>query len=280
MPPPPVNWQKPNKRSHRPPDPTRSGLKTEGELEFLVSHVLEAEKRHRRVEINKEIKSLVQDAQEGNAPVAKGSWITGKRNQHDLADVEAGEESDEDEEEMEMLTAYIRKGDNEERLPKEWKEVTDQPSDGTEKDKAATDKRTTDTNEAKGVDNDTADIREKRVRDDDEEPPLPKKRKLKADFCPAAKTTWKPSWLDTTQCYPVDQFGEDMSDVTALRGDEIHRNTEKLRRILEKECMYITTATVNDLLDIARDTVRLCKVPEQFLNGFPNKVRVERHKYK
>jgi hypothetical protein len=258
MPPPPVNWQKtPKKQPMRQRDPTRSGFKTEMELEMMVSDALEAERMRRRFDMDKEISTLVRDAQKSDAPVAKGSWLTGKKDQLNLDEIEAQSDSDEDEDEMIIMKSYVRSDKDQGKLEEGWMQVEDEPSAQISTDG------------------------QKREREEDPENPenLVKKRKIKSEVVPASRTAWKPSWLETTQCYPVDQFGQDMSHVEALWGDEIHRNTERMRRLLERECMYITTRTADDLIDIARDTVRLCRRPQQFLARFPNKVRVERHTY-
>jgi hypothetical protein len=262
MPPPPVNWQTQPKPRTRPIDPTRSGLKTGDDLETMLLHSLQVERNRQRREIDRDVENMVEMAQKSEAPVAKGSWITGRRDQLDFGGVEAEDDSDSDEEEMELLRSYIRKGDDQGSLPKGWSEVSEQPATDLKQSSAA-----------------PTDVRQKRTRDEPtDEAPL-KKRKLKSEFRPSTQTTWKPSWLDTTQCYPVDQFGQDMSDVSALWGDEIHRNTERMRRILERECMYVTTSSVDEFVEISRDMVRLCKTSEQFLARCPSKVRSERHKY-
>ena len=148
-------------------------------------------------------------------------------------------------------------------IPKGWSEVPEQP-----------------TTNPKPSSPTPTDARQKRTREEPTDENPVKKRKLKSEFRPSTQTTWKPSWLDTTQCYPVDQFGQDMSDVSALWGDEIHRNTERMRRVLERECMYVTTSSMHELVEISRDIMRSCSSSEQFLARCPSKIRVERHKYR
>jgi hypothetical protein len=120
----------------------------------------------------------------------------------------------------------------------------------------------------------------KRSADEMEESTINKKRNLKSDYCPASHTTWKPAWLNTTQCYPVDQSGEDMSDVECLHGDGIHRSADKLKHILETECMYIPTHRVDELLEIARETVDTLKKTKEFYGNENRKgIRIERHQF-
>jgi len=109
----------------------------------------------------------------------------------------------------------------------------------------------------------------------------PRKRALRSPYVPARHTTWKPAWLDSIQCYPVNQSGTDMSDVEELRGDEVYRNTEKMRRILEGECMYVTSAGMGDLIEIAEDTVRYLKRARTLMEkDCVSKVRIERHQFR
>ena len=107
-----------------------------------------------------------------------------------------------------------------------------------------------------------------------------KKRKLKSDYCPAENTSWKPDWLETTQCYPVDQKGEDMSDVDCLQGDDIHRNAELLQRILENECMYIPNHRIDEMMTLVEETYDALKSTKEYYDEHPiTKIRIEKHKF-
>lgn len=106
-----------------------------------------------------------------------------------------------------------------------------------------------------------------------------KRRKLKSDYCPAAHTTWKPVWLSTAQCYPVNQDGEELSDIECLRGDGIHRNADKLKQILETGCMYIPSHCVDDLVAIAEETYYSLKRTKEYFAAHPKEVRIEGHEF-
>ena len=128
----------------------------------------------------------------------------------------------------------------------------------------------------------TANLARKRSRGEVESPVMnmTKKRTLKSEYCPVIHTSWKPSWLDTTQCYPVDETGEDMSDIECLRGDAIHRSADKLKHILETECMYILNQQVDELMSIARDTYNRLKRTKEFYDNQPSKrIRIERNQF-
>ena len=198
------------------------------------------------------IYKMVRAAQKPDAPPAKGSLFTGKRDQLEI------EIDDEmlDEEERKMIEEYLRAGDDRiGMLPDGWREVQDtvmspEPS------------------------------RKRSHSEEDITDHKPKKRKLKSDYCPAAHTTWKPAWLDTIQCYPVDEKGEDMSDVQVLRGDGIHRSADRIKWILEKECMFIPTHQVDELLSIAKATVKTLEQTKEFYEKERQpEVRIERHEF-
>jgi hypothetical protein len=124
----------------------------------------------------------------------------------------------------------------------------------------------------------------KRSRDDEDEVKYSatdaKKRKLKSDYCPAVHTNWRPVWLDTTQCYPMDETGDDMSDIECLRGDAIHRNADKMKKILETGCMYIPTNQVDELMMMAQEMCDLLKRTKDFTTEHQNEIRIERHEFK
>ena len=250
MPPPPVNWRSSSQNTSKlsqetpassPPNWSSSVSKTD---------------RSPEISMDKVIDEMVQKAQQSDAPAAKGSMITGKRNQLEAF----GCDGTVDAESLKIINCYLREGDDRIGiLPEGWKEVEDAPTD-TEAPRAS----------------------RKRSRDG----PRPstetasKKRKLKSDYCPATHTTWKPAWLETTQCYPVDQNGHDMSDIDSLKGDGIHRNADKLKRVLETECMYIPNHRIDEMIAIAEDTVKALKRTKEFYNEHPNKkIRIERHQF-
>jgi hypothetical protein len=231
----------------------------------MLLHSVQVERNRQRREIEKDVGTAITMAQQPEAPVAKASWITGRRDQLEFGGMETEEDKDpgSDEEEIDMVKSYIRKMDDQRFLPEGFSEVPEQPTTNPEQSSPT-----------------PTDARPKRARDEPADENPVKKRKLKSEFRPATETTWKPAWLDTTQCYPVDQFGQDMSDVSSLWGDEIHRHTERMRRLLERECMYVTTSSVHELVEISRDILLSCKRPEQYLKRCPSRIRVERHKYR
>jgi hypothetical protein len=204
-------------------------------------------------ELDDPIYKMVQAAQKPNAPAAKGSMITGKRDQRKMSldDEIMGED------EREISMEYLRDGDDRIGvLPEGWKEVQDSSPEETSR---------------------------KRSREGEEEETThaAKKRKLKSEYCPARNTTWKPAWIDSIQCYPVNEKGEDMTEVKQIQGDGIHRNAERLQHILEMECMYIPSHQVDDLLSIARETVKsLEQTKEYYANENRSKIRIERHEFK
>lgn len=250
MPPPPVNWRSSSQNTSKlaqetpatsPPKRPSSSSKTD---------------RSPEVSMDKVIDEMVQKAQQSDAPVAMGSMVTGKRNQLEAF----GCDETVNAETLKIINCYLREGDDRIGiLPEGWKEVEDAPTD-TEAPRAS------------------------RKRSRDETRPSTEtsseKRELKSDYCPATHTTWKPAWLETTQCYPVDQDGQDMSDIDSLKGDGIHRNADKLKRVLEIECMYIPNHRIDEMIAIAEDTVQALKRTKQFYNEHPNKkIRIERHQF-
>jgi hypothetical protein len=200
------------------------------------------------------IQCLIREAQKDDAPTAKGSIVTGKRNQLD-ARGDPPESIHEDLNEYRMRNAYLREGS--ERigfLPQGWSEVFNPPMENS-------DKRPHDEMERQ-IDS------------------APKRRKLQSDYVPARHTTWKPTWLDKVQCYPVNRLGEEMSDVECLRGDELHRNADKMKLILETECMYIPSNRIDELLEIAKKNYASLKAIQAVYGNakHPNKqVRIERY---
>jgi hypothetical protein len=268
MPPPPVNWRPSTKSSptkSSPPQsqsvkssPTKTNVSQSNSLQKSTETVSTSQKDS----IDNVINTLVQDAQKPEAPAAKGSMITGKRNQLDSVQI-IGDKNDT--EEWRTMNGYLREGDDRIGILSEgWKEARSTPAteQSAESSTSITSgrKRTWEGTELPKEDNVT------------------KKRKLKSDYCPATHTTWKPAWLETTQCYPVDQMGEDMSDIEVLRGDAVHRNAEKLKRILEMECMYIPTHQVDELVNIAEETVKsLKRTREYYATESAKKIRIERH---
>jgi 4-hydroxy-3-methylbut-2-enyl diphosphate reductase IspH len=214
--------------------------------------------------IDNVINTMVQDAQKPEAPAAKGSIITGKRNQ--LDSVQIGDKNDT--EEWRTMNAYLREGDDRIGiLPEGWKEAHSTPateqSPESSTSTTSSRKRTWEGTELSKDDN------------------VSKRRKLKSDYCPATHTTWKPAWLETTQCYPVNQMGEDMSEIEVLRGDAVHRNAEKLKRLLEMECMYIPSHQVDELVSIAEETVKSLKRTREYYATEPSKkIRIERHEFR
>lgn len=250
MPPPPVNWRSSSENTSKlaqetpassPPKRSSLSSKTDKSPEISMYKVID---------------EMVQNAQRSDAPAAKGSMITGKRNQLEAF----GSDEIGDAESLKIISGYLREGDDRIGiLPEGWKEVEDAPTD-TEAPRAS----------------------RKRSREGTHPStePLSKKRKLKSEYCPATHTSWKPAWLETTQCYPVDQNGHDMSDIDPLKGDGIHRNADKLKRVLETECMYIPNHRIDEMIAIAEDTIKALKKTKEFYNEHPNKkIRIERHQF-
>jgi hypothetical protein len=266
MPPPPVNWRPSTKSS--PPQsqsvnssPTKANVSQSNSPKKSTNTVSTSQKDS----IDNVINTMVQDAQKPEAPAAKGSIITGKRNQLDSVQI-IGDKNDT--EEWRTMNAYLREGDDRIGiLPEGWKEARSTPATGQSPESS----------------NSTTSSR-KRTWEGTELPKeddVSKRRKLKSDYCPATRTTWKPAWLETTQCYPVDQMGEDMSDIEVLRGDAVHRNAEKLKRLLEMECMYIPTHKVDELVSIAEETVKSLKRTREYYATEPSKkIRIERHEFR
>jgi hypothetical protein len=122
---------------------------------------------------------------------------------------------------------------------------------------------------------------QKRSHDDEEPSPPPKKRKLKCDWrVPAETSGWKPDWLKTTQCYPVDANDEELSDMTYIWGDTVYRRLNSMKRILEEEYMYIPTHEVVDtLLRRANEALEELKTAKKCLNEYPHHpIRIVRDK--
>lgn len=271
MPPPPVNWRPSTKSSPTKSSPTQSQPVESSPTKSNVSQSNNLKKSTDAVSTSETesmdnvINALVQDAQKPDAPVAKGSIITGKRNQLDSVQI-IGDKHDT--EEWRTMNSYLREGDDRIGiLPSGWKEAHCTPATEQSPESSTSNtsgrKRTWEGTEL--------------PKDDD----VSKRRKLKSDYCPATHTTWKPAWLETTQCYPVDQMGEDMSDIEVLRGDAVHRNAEKLKRILEMECMYIPTHRVDELVNIAEETVKSLKRTREYYEAEPTKkIRIERHEFR
>jgi len=108
--------------------------------------------------------------------------------------------------------------------------------------------------------------------------PSNKKRLLRSEYIPAQHTSWKPDWLETTRCYPVDGEGAELSRVEDLRGDAIYRNADRLKQVLEDECMYIPTHRVDELLALAQDTCEALQKTKRFLAKYsPGPIRIVRH---
>ena len=254
MPPPSPGWRAgiPVRKRKRPPqEEPASSQKNKNPLAEEEMLTLLKRKGVKVSNLDDPIYKMVQAAQKREAPPAKGSLITGKRDQLDL---ESDDEMMEDEE-GKMFNEYLRAGDDRIGiLPDGWKEVQDIPSNDEPSRKRSHD-----------IDGCYAEQ-------------IQKRRRLKSDYCPAMHTTWKPAWLDTIQCYPVDETGEDMSDIEYLRGDQIHRSADRMKWILEKECMYIPSHQVDELLSIANDTVKTLERTKEFYEKeHRSKVRIERH---
>lgn len=208
--------------------------------------------------LNQIITLLVREAQRPESPTALGSLITGKRNQLDSTGDPPVTLFD-DLNEYRMRNAYLREGhDRIGVLPEGWKEVTHANMESNS---------------------------HKRSRDEmevDEDDTVQKKRKLKSEICPAKFTSWKPAWLDKVQCYPVNQLGEDMSNIACLRGDEIYRNASKMQHILETECMYIPSHRIDELVEIAKANYASLKAVQGVYGNAAhpkNKIRIERYQF-
>jgi len=211
--------------------------------------------------VNQIVNCLVHDAQKAESPAAIGSIVTGRRNQMDFRE-DSPSKFYQNDNEYRMRVAYTREGP--ERfgfLPQGWTEILNAPMESVPGD---TKKRSRDEMEVETTEQQTTR----------------KRRKLKSDYVPAINTTWKPAWLDKAQCYPVNKLGEDMSDVECLRGDELHRNADKMKLILETECMYVTSSRIDELVEIAkRNYASLRAIQAVYGNAkHANKqVRVERY---
>ena len=201
------------------------------------------------------LQTMVQVVQKPNAPPGMGSFI--KNNKKLDSQKTEGAPSGEVLEDVSgrSISAYFREGDDGITiLSGAWKE-------GTTKGSNVLDQK-----------------RSNEIMEPSNMVPV-KRRRLKSDYCPAAHTTWKPVWLSTTQCYPVNQDGEELSDIECLRGDGIHRNADKLKRILETECMYIPSHCVDDLVAIAEDTYYSLKRTKEHFAAHPKEVRIERYEF-
>ena len=123
----------------------------------------------------------------------------------------------------------------------------------------------------------------KRGHEEAEFEPMPapnaKRRMLKSDYIPAYHTSWKPDWIENTQCYPVNELGFELSDEACLRGDVVHRNADRLKRVLEQEAMYITTDKVEHLLEIVKETMTSLEKAKEYTDRHPSKVSVKRWKF-
>ena len=252
MPPPSVDWRGKGGSLSRP---SRNEKQKVSQGESVVEPTIAKnmmEQSDRKSNMESIVNKMVQEAQKPDAPAAKGSFITGKRNQLDFRNTEGALEGLQDDlEERKIVNGYIRDGDDRIGiLSSSWKEV---PS--------------------------IIESNRKSPAEHTESSSVSKKRKLRSEYCPASHTTWKPSWIDTTQCYPVDQSGEDMSDLECLRGDGIHRNADKLKQILETECMYIPTHRVDDLMAIAEETYNTLKLTKEFYTNDQKRIRIERHQF-
>jgi hypothetical protein len=249
MPPPPVNWRPssqnaPKQAQHTPASSPPKRLSSSSET-ISTSEISD-----------KAMDERVQSAQRFDSSAVKGSTSTGKR----VPSEEFGSDDTVNAEELKILSGYLREGDDRIGVsPDDWKEDEDGPV-GTEAPRASR-KRPC---EGTRISTETS----------------PKKRKLKSDYCPATHTSWTPGWLETTQCYPVDQNGDDMSDIDSLKGDGIHRNADRLKRVLETECMYIPSHRIDEMMTIAEDTLKALKRTKEFYDEHPNKkIRIERHPF-
>ena len=255
MPPPSIDWRgKGGSFSRKPSLPPNTSQK-DPQVEIMLKNTvaIDSKKESMRVgSVHDIMEKMVEEAQKSDAHAAKGPFITEKRDQLELLTV-GGSTAQNDLEERKIMNGHLRDGDNRiEILSDSWEEV------------AA-----------------TGNSNRKRTHDDELSTSTPsKKRKLRSEYCPASHTSWKPSWLDSTQCYPVDETGEDMSDVECLRGDGIHRSADKLKQILETECMYIPSHRVDELMTIAKETYDTVKRTEEFYANYPSKrIRIERHQF-
>jgi hypothetical protein len=247
MPPPSVDWRVKGGSRSRPP---RNEMSKDSQSTKVIDPVISTiEKSDQISSVESIVDKMVREAQKPDAPAAKGSFITGKRNQLDFREVKSNTAGD-DIEVRKIMNGYLRDGDDRIGiLSSSWEEVSLIPESNNKRP------------------------------NEDGESSTAKKRKLRSKYCPASHTTWKPSWLDTTQCYPVDQAGEDMSEVECLRGDAIHRNADKLKQILETECMYIPTHRVDELIHIAQETTDILKRTKEFCVNEKKRIRIERHQF-
>jgi len=124
---------------------------------------------------------------------------------------------------------------------------------------------------------------QKRGHEEAEFEPMPgpnaKRRMLKSDYIPAYHTSWKPDWIENTQCYPVNELGFELSEEKCLRGDVVHRNADRLKRVLEQDAMYITTDKVEHLMEIVKETMTSLEKAKEYTDRHPSKVSVTRWKF-
>ena len=255
MPPPSVDWRgKGGSFSRKPSLPlTISQKDREAPNTHRNSDAIDSTKETLQTSTMEDIvENMVEEAQKSDAPPAKEPFITGNRHQLDFTTVE-GSTAQNDLEDQRITNQNL--SDDNDRIGI--------LSDSLEEVAA------------------TGHLGRKRFHNDEASTSTPsKKRKLKSEYCPASHTSWKPSWLDTTQCYPVDETGEDMSDVECLRGDAIHRSADELKQILETECMYISSHRVDELMTIAQETCSTLKRTKEFYAKKPSKrIRIERHQF-
>ena len=70
----------------------------------MLLHSVQVERNRQRREIDKDVETSITMAQKSEAPVAKGSWITGRRNQLEFGGMETeDDDSDSDEEEIGLV---------------------------------------------------------------------------------------------------------------------------------------------------------------------------------
>jgi hypothetical protein len=250
MPPPSVDWRgKGGFFSRKPSLPLNISQKhPPAPITPVNGDAIESKKEPTQMSIMNDVVMMVEEEQKLEVHSAKGLSIVGKRNQLDVGTVQ-GSNPRNDLEEQKTVNGYLR----DDRIGI--------VSDSSEEVAAI------------------GGSGRKRPHDDKPLTSTPsKKRKLRSEYCPASHTTWKPSWLDTTQCYPVDETGEDMSDVECLRGDAIHRSADKMKQILETECMYIPSHRIDELMTIAQETHETLKRTKEFYAKQPSKrIRIERH---
>ena len=252
MPPPSLDWRgKGGSLSRKPSLPLNTSQK-DPQAEITLRSTVAIDSQKETMQVNAEnhiVEKMVVETQTSDAP--PGSFMTGNRNQLDFATVE-GSTAQNNLEERKIRREYLHSGDDRIRILSDCLEVAT-----------------------------IGDSNRKRRHDDEPSTSTPsKKRKLRSEYCPASHTTWKPSWLDTTQYYPVDEAGEDMSDVECLRGDEIHRSADKLKQILETEYMYIPSHRVDELMTIAQETCNTLSRTKEFYANKPSKrIRIERHQF-